>query len=63
MQRRQHAEAQDVHFEEADGVDVVFVPLDDGAVGHGGVFDGDEFAEGRAGDDEAADVLREVARE
>ena len=37
---REHAEAEHVDLEEADGVEVVLVPLDAGAVGHGGVADG-----------------------
>ena len=61
--RRQHAECEAVDFEYAQCVDVVLVPLDECAVGHGAVLEGNDFAEWRFGDDEAADVLREVARE
>ena len=43
--RGEHAQGQAVDFEDAQGVQIVLVPLDDGAVGHGGVFDGHEFAE------------------
>ncbi len=60
---REHAQAEDIDLEHAHGVDVVLVPLDDGAVLHRGVLDGDEVAERRVGDDEAADVLGEVAGE
>ena len=59
----EHAETEDINFHHAHFVDVVLVPLDDGAVGHGGVFDGDDFAEGAFAEHEAADVLGEVARE
>ena len=37
--RRQHAQAEAIDFENAQRVEVVLVPLDDGAVGHRGVFD------------------------
>jgi hypothetical protein len=57
----EHAEAQDVHFQEPEGLEVVFVPLDDGAVFHRCVFDGDQLSQGTAGDDKTADVLGEVA--
>ena len=61
--RRQHAEAEHVHLQQAEGFEVVLVPLDDGAVVHGRVLDRHEFGQGPARDDEAADVLREVPRE
>ncbi|HEX9660200.1 MAG TPA: hypothetical protein VGA18_07855 [Rhodothermales bacterium] len=63
MNRGEHSETETVHLEDSQCVDVVLVPLDEGAVGHGGVFDGDHFAERPAGDDETADVLGEVSRE
>ena len=44
-------------------VEVVLVPLDDGALLHGGVLDRHHLVEARAGDDEAADMLGEMARE
>ena len=56
----QHAQAQHVDLEDAQRIEVVLVPFDDGAVGHGRVGDGRELAQGPAGDDEAADVLREM---
>ena len=54
---------KDIDLEDAKRVDVVLVPADDGAVLHRGVFHGDEFVEAAFGDDEAADVLGEVAGE
>ena len=45
------------------GVEIVLVPLDHGAVGHGRVLDRDQVAQGAFRDDEAADMLAEVARE
>ncbi len=61
-QRRQHPQRQHVHFENADGVDVVLVPLDNRAVRHAGVFDGDQLAQRPARHDHAADVLAKVTR-
>ena len=59
----EHAEGEDVDLEDAEGVDVVLVPADDGAVLHRRVLDRHELVEPALGDDEAADVLGEVAGE
>src|SRR5690606_34144525 len=59
---RQHAQSQAVHLENAQRVDVVLVPLNEGAVFHGRVFDGDQLVKPRACDDKPAHVLRQVAR-
>ena len=59
----QHAEAEDVDFHEAEGVDVVFVPLDDLAVDHGGGLDRHEVVETIFGQNETAGVLRQMPRE
>ena len=61
-QRRQHAEREHVDLHQADRVEVVLVPLDHGAIGHGGVLHRHQLVEPAARDDEAADVLGEVAR-
>ena len=45
------------------GVEIVLVPFDDGAVLHRGIHDRHHLVEPVAGDDEAADMLGEVARE
>ena len=60
--RRQHAQGQTIDLQNAQRVDVVLVPFDEGAVGHGAVFEGDDFAQRRLGDHEAADVLGQVPR-
>ena len=39
------AQSQEVHLEEAQLLDAVLVPLDDGAVRHGAVLDGDQMAD------------------
>jgi hypothetical protein len=62
LQAGQHAEAEDVDLENAEGVEIVLVPLDAGAVLHRRVLDGDDFVEPAAGDDETAHVLGEMAR-
>ena len=59
----QHAESEDVDLEHAERVDVVLVPFDDRAPVHGGILDRHDVREGFAGDDEAADMLRKMARE
>ena len=61
--RAQHAEGEDVDLEQAERVEVVLVPLDDAAVLHRRVLDRHQLGHAALGDDEAAGVLREVARE
>src|SRR3569833_255244 len=60
--RAQHAERQHVDLEQAHRVEVVLFPLDHGAVRHRRVLDRHQPRQRTVGDDEAADVLREVAR-
>ncbi len=59
----ERAEAEQVHLEEADGLDVVLVPLDDGALGHAAVLDRHQVADRLVAEQEAAGMDREVARE
>ena len=59
----QHAEGENVDLEDAENVDVVLVPFDDGAVRHRRILYRHQLGQGTAGDDEAADMLREMARE
>ena len=59
---REHAQRQHVHLEYAERIEVVLVPLDDGARRHRGVFDGHQAVDGAARHHEAAHVLRQVAR-
>ena len=58
----QHAEREHVDLHEAERVDVVLVPLDEGALVHGGVADRHRLVEPLAGEHEAADMLGEMAR-
>ena len=59
----QHAQRQDIDLEDAERVEIVLVPFDHRAIGHGGVGNRHYFVEASLGDDEAADMLREVTRE
>ena len=61
-QAGEHAEAKHVDLEDAERVEIVLVPLDEGTLLHGGVGDRHLLVEPAAGDDEAADVLGEMAR-
>ena len=58
----QHAERQHIDFHQPERIDVVFVPLDEGAIVHGGVADRHRLIERRAREHESADMLRQVAR-
>ena len=62
-QAAQHAEREHVDLHQAERVDVVLVPFDEGALVHGGIADRHRLVERRAGEHEAADMLREMARE
>ena len=59
----QHAEPEHVHLEDPERLEVVLVPLDHGAIGHGGRPDRDHLVEPSLPDDEPPGVLGEVARE
>ena len=59
----EHSQRQDVDLEDAQRFDIVLIPGDHGAVGHGGVFDGHQFIEAALGHDEPAHMLRQVAGE
>ena len=59
----QHAERQDIDLHQAERVDIVLVPFDEGPVGHGGIVDGHQLVEPPLGQHETADMLRQMARE
>ncbi|MNX79314.1 hypothetical protein D3C86_1109410 [compost metagenome] len=59
----QHPERQHIDLHQAQGVDVILVPLDEGALRHGRVADGDHFVQPVLGQDETPDMLTEVAGE
>ena len=58
----QHAKRQHVDLEDAEGIEIVLVPFNDGAAVHGRIEHRHDFVETAAGDDEAADMLGEMAR-
>ena len=60
LDRGEHAQRQDIDLHQAESVDVVLVPLDERAIGHGGVADGHGLVEPALGENKAADVLGEV---
>ena len=62
-QAGQHAEAEHVDLQNVERVEIVLVPFDEGALRHGAVADRHHLVEPAARDDEAADVLRQMARE
>ncbi len=59
----QHAKAKDIDLQQAKRIDIVLVPFDDGTVFHRGILDGAQLVQAAMGDDEAADMLRQVAWE
>jgi hypothetical protein len=61
MDRREHAERQDVDLQQPERVEIVLVPLDHGTLRHGGIFYRHQAGQRAARDDEAADMLRQVA--
>ena len=58
---REHAERQTIDLEDSESIEVILVPLDDGAAGHAGILDRHNFAQGQPGQDHASDMLRQVA--
>ena len=62
-QAGEHAEAEHIDLEDAERVEIVLVPFDEGAVLHRRIGDRHHLVEPAAGHDEAADVLREMAGE
>ena len=58
----EHAQRQHIDLHDAERVDVVLVPFDEDAVGHGGGADRHRLDQPAARQHEAADMLRQVAR-
>src|SRR5215472_17982850 len=61
-QASEHAETEHVDLEDAERVEIILVPFDEGAVVHRAVADRHHLVERAPGDDEAADMLGEMAR-
>ena len=55
--RRQHAEREQVHLEQTERIEIVFVPLNDCAVDHTRILDRYQLLEQIARDHETADML------
>jgi len=53
----EHAQAEDIHLEDAQCINVILVPFDDGSILHGSVADGHGFRQRPLGEYEAADML------
>ncbi len=58
--RAEHAQREDIHLEQADGVEVILVPLDNGALGHGGIFHRHQGVQRVFGNHKTARVLGQV---
>ncbi len=58
--RREHPERQAIDLQQPERIEVVLVPLQDRALRHRRILDGHHPLDEIAGDDEAADVLRQV---
>ena len=58
----EHAEGKDIDLHQAKFIDIVLVPLDEGAVVHRGIADGDKLIQPVTRQHETADMLGEMAR-
>jgi hypothetical protein len=58
----QHAQRQHIDLHQAQRVDIVLVPFDEGAVVHRRIVDRHRFVQPILGQHEAADMLRQMAR-
>ncbi len=53
----QHAEGQNIHLHDTEGINIVLVPFNESALVHGGIADGDCLDQGSARQNKAADML------
>lgn len=44
MYRREHSQREAVDLQNSQSIDIVLIPFDEGAVGHGAIFQGDHLA-------------------
>ena len=58
----QHPQSQNIDLQDAQRIDIILIPADDGAVLHRGVFNRHQFVQTALGDDKAADMLGQMAR-
>ncbi|MNF80846.1 hypothetical protein D3C84_630990 [compost metagenome] len=61
--RTEHAQRQDIDLEQTDRIEVILVPLDDGALGHGGIFHRHQTVQRLLGNHETAGVLGQMPGE
>ena len=61
IELRQRAQAQEVDLEKAESLDVVLIPLNDGAALHRGVLDGHEIVNRLVAEQESARVYRQMS--
>ena len=61
--RAQHAQRQHINFQHAQRVQVILIPFDESPVCHSCISDWNHFVETLIGDDETADMLRQMTRE
>ncbi len=60
MNSAQHAQRKTIHLKQPDSVDVVLIPLDYRAIGHGGVFNRHEITKRLLRDHKASRMLRKM---
>ena len=53
----EHAQRQYIHLEDTQGLDIVLVPLDERAIRHGAIADGNSLRQRPVGEDETAHML------
>ena len=58
---RKHPKGEDIDLEDAQAVDIILIPCDDGAILHAGILDRHQLIQPPFGDDETADMLGQVA--
>src|SRR5690606_16936827 len=61
-QRAEHAQGEDIYLEQAHQIQIVLVPLDHGAIGHGGIFHRHQGIQRVLGNHETTGMLRQVPR-
>ena len=60
--RAEHAERQTIDLQQAQRFEVILLPLDDRAIRHRRILDRHQLVQQMLGNDEAANVLRQMAR-
>ena len=53
----QHAKRKNIDLEQAQGLQIVLIPLDDGTIRHCGIFNRDQPCQRTTGDYETANML------